>query len=182
MRHLAECQAGNLRAAVFAERLNLLTVREMAGVLVCHCPLEPPMWSSSSMAARNSVTSFISATKRWAFVVVFGIIVPSSSSYSFSVDPQPAALVMMASKLPLQIGVDVACAPVCAHLRQAGVDVQRTAAILRFRDHHLAAVLLQDAHRGLIQTGEGIRWRCNRREMPRDSGVRPPPETSCRSC
>ena len=61
---------------------------------------------------------------------------------------------MMASKTAGEDGVDIAARQLARLVAHAGVHVQRAAAALALRHHHLAAVRLQHAHRGLIQARE----------------------------
>ena len=58
----------------------------------------------------------------------------SNSSYSLSVDPQPPALVMIASKPPSDQRVDILPRQLARGIAQAGVDVQRAAAGLIRRE------------------------------------------------
>ncbi len=78
----------------------------------------------------------------------------SSSSYSFSVEPQPAALLMIASNLPLQNRVDVLPRQLARWIAHSGMDVQRAATGLPGGNHHFAAVLAQHAHGRFIQARE----------------------------
>ncbi len=106
------------------------------------------------MEARNSFTSFTSAEKRRAFSA-YSASCSSSSPYSFSVDPQPPALVMIASKPSIHAEASIfrraslrassripACT--CKAPQQpwlAGID-------------HFTAILLQHTHGGFVQTRE----------------------------
>ena len=61
---------------------------------------------------------------------------------------------MMASKTAVEDGVDIAAGQLARLVAHSGMQVQGAATALALRHHHLAAVALQHAHRGLIQARE----------------------------
>ena len=108
-------------------------MRQVAGVLIGHHGVHRPMLAIQ-LDAREELRDI--AHQRWRTRAPLRHTRGSSSSsspYSFSVDPQPAALVMMASKPPAEDGVDIAAGQLAGLVAHAGMQVQRAAAALALR-------------------------------------------------
>ena len=74
--------------------------------------------------------------------------------YSFSVEPQPAAFVMMASKSFAGKRSEIGAREIASHIAHSGMRRERAAAGLSGGHDDFAAVRLQDANRGAIEFAE----------------------------
>ena len=141
-----------MRASSAARRrLDALAVHEVAGIVVADARLRAARGRRAGpTSSRNSHTS----RTRPARPRRRG---PSQWPDSRSAAPQPAEFTTTASISPGGEGRDVArAASSCANVRVARVRVQRAAAALAARQHHLEAVAREHAHGGRVHRAEEL--------------------------
>ena len=169
--HLAERQAGNRGEQLARRGADALAVRQVAGVLVGDRGLRPAH-GRVQFDARQELGDVPSAGARtrapWRRTAGSSA---SNSPYSFRVEPQPAALVMIGVEAAAKHGVDIAPRQLAGFLAKARMKVQRAAASLPFGDQPPRSRSFAAPGQWLRSAARRIRWRRTRRETPRGTGA-----------